>query len=999
MHGLCRLLSLLLVLTSALHAEKLEMFTRSFKVQPAFLPQSDLESKPGDDPFGPEPVQNKPLKQRLEEAGIRFPTGSSVSRGPNGEIVCRNTEENLELLRKHIDTVNATGTTSPSKAAPSQITRTFKVPPDFLAWGPASKTTSSATAADPFAADAAPATSLSDDTPPTHPTSARQTLEAAGVTFPAGASASFNPFTGILTVTNSQENLDLVEVYTQALRKQEAATIAFTLTVIEGPGDLIRKANAAASKATNASKQLAELLDQTKQPGSNVRVVGDAFLETKSGTRATLEAVCEHNHAALFTLDAKSRASITREMRQTGLRFEVEPIVSADGDIIETSFNLELIATPPAKRQLSVSAPITAHEAAFPVTDFSASQFNTSINFFIGHTHLIGITKPLGTAQESTDTLRAAFLTATLRHAEALPLSQPRVAAPSSVPDGMIFAALPAPDVFSGPAMAGPKGIALQAWLINQGVTFPSGSSLEHRDDTLRCVNTLDNIALIAAIAEREVNLKPATVALTLHTVEASATFLRDLTRQTLSSADDSGMFAAVEAAVARGDATFINSTFFETKSGTHATRHAVREHSYLNGFVTDAQGRPRLTFASRLVGSIFDIEPTVGADARTIEFPFTHELHSTPPLIHHAHFRDPATQQPFEIPLTDFNIHKTLTTLSLTKGGTKLLSLNPPTGRDKADVLWATFLKCDVVPQVPLKPRAVFELPKPPAPQKPHSDKQITRAFRVNASDMQKWLEPGPGKEHHKSPKQLFEEAGITFPGGASVSYAGVTSQIIVRNTPENLDLVEAFISGLDDGPRYSTVAFTTHVLQGPGPLLRRLTAQAASKSNHRAELDELLAAVKTDTVQHLNTARIEAKSGTRANSTQAHENIFIADVSVNEKGESYFSQEMRQVGLRVELEPTLGTDGSTINLTLSPEFHTAPPLEHREYLIDTQGRRLEFPLTDYFTSKLTTAITIPSGTARLLSLYKPTGKPEFEKEDILQAIFITCDILRAGE
>jgi hypothetical protein len=40
-----------------------------------------------------------------------------------------------------------------------------------------------------------------------------------------------------------------------------------------------------------------------------------------------------------------------------------------------------------------------------------------------------------------------------------------------------------------------------------------------------------------------------------------------------------------------------------------------------------------------------------------------------------------------------------------------------------------------------------------------------------------------------------------------------------------------------------------------------------------------------------------------------------------------------------------------------------------------------------------------MPDGTTRLLSLYKPTGKPEFEKEDILQAIFITCDILRAGK
>jgi len=40
-----------------------------------------------------------------------------------------------------------------------------------------------------------------------------------------------------------------------------------------------------------------------------------------------------------------------------------------------------------------------------------------------------------------------------------------------------------------------------------------------------------------------------------------------------------------------------------------------------------------------------------------------------------------------------------------------------------------------------------------------------------------------------------------------------------------------------------------------------------------------------------------------------------------------------------------------------------------------------------------------MPDGSARLLVLYKPTGKPEFEKDDILQAMFITCDLLRTWE
>ena len=409
-------------------------------------------------------------------------------------------------------------------------TRTFKVTPDFLAWEAttktaAAKTTSSTTpTADPFGPDPTPATSLPDDTPPTHPVSARQTLEAVGLTFPEGASASFNPLTGILTVTNSPENLVLAAAYTQALHEQEPATVAYTLTVIEGPGELIRQANATASKTVNAFKQLSALLDLAKQPGSNVSVVADAFLETKSGTRATLEAVREHNHSTQFTLDAKSRASVMREMRQLGLRLEIEPTVDVEGTIIKTSLSLSHIAAPPAQRQVSVTDPVTAHAADFPVTDFSGTQIVTSVNFFSGDTQLIGVTKPVGTPQENADILCAAFLTATLRRVEALPISQPKAVAPPSVPPGMIFTALSIPRGKFDPSLektptlpapsflAAPSRITLQEWFIQQGVTFPAGSSIKHRDDVLSCVNTLDNIALIVAITERELSTDPKTV-------------------------------------------------------------------------------------------------------------------------------------------------------------------------------------------------------------------------------------------------------------------------------------------------------------------------------------------------------------------------------------------------------------------------------------------------------------------------------------------------------
>jgi hypothetical protein len=278
---------------------------------------------------------------------------------------------------------------------------------------------------------------------------------------------------------------------------------------------------------------------------------------------------------------------------------------------------------------------------------------------------------------------------------------------------------------------------------------------------------------------------------------------------------------------------------------------------------------------------------------------------------------------------------------------------------------------------------------------------RQQTRTFWVNPAHMAEAMEEDPFTgQRRKDVKQLFEEAGITFPDGASNHYAVTSSQLVARNTLENLRKIELFLADLE-ARHWSpgNLTFTTHVLQAPGPLLRRLTTQAANKSSHRAELDKLLAAVKAGSAQTLGTNRIETKSGVRATTQQGAEHTALADVRISKEGVPEIITETRNVGFKVELEAIIGADGQTIELNIAPEFHTTAPFEHREHILDTQGRRLEFPLTDYHCFKLTTGTTMPSGTARLLSLHKPTGKPEFEKEDILQAIFITCDILRVGE
>lgn len=246
------------------------------------------------------------------------------------------------------------------------------------------------------------------------------------------------------------------------------------------------------------------------------------------------------------------------------------------------------------------------------------------------------------------------------------------------------------------------------------------------------------------------------------------------------------------------------------------------------------------------------------------------------------------------------------------------------------------------------------------------------------------------------KTARSILEAQGITFPEGSSAKFIASTSTLVVRNTQPNLDLCEAFAGGcgLGRGP-HPALALTAQVLQGPGPLLRRIVAQAAPRNDHRAMLDELLAAVKTDAVQALDTSRIETRSGNRITTQQGHDGAALSGLALDGQGGSLPWHDPLFSGLLLKLEPTLGADGVRVGLTLASEFHTAPPLPRQEHLMDDQGRRVDFVLTDSNRARLTTDLNILDGHTQLVHLWQPTGKAELEKADVLQVMFITSDIL----
>lgn len=106
------------------------------------------------------------------------------------------------------------------------ITRSFHVPPDFIQNAPAGP--AAGAPVDPFAAQAPAAGGLT-----VRRMGAKEFLESRGVTFPEGTSANFNSATSMLTVRNTIQNMEMVELFVEQASKASPKLAVITVRMLE----------------------------------------------------------------------------------------------------------------------------------------------------------------------------------------------------------------------------------------------------------------------------------------------------------------------------------------------------------------------------------------------------------------------------------------------------------------------------------------------------------------------------------------------------------------------------------------------------------------------------------------------------------------------------------------------------------------------------------------------------------------------------------------------
>tara|TARA_R110000850_G_scaffold136245_3_gene257367 strand:- start:788 stop:1921 length:1134 start_codon:yes stop_codon:yes gene_type:complete len=96
--------------------------------------------------------------------------------------------------------------------------------------------------------------------------------------------------------------------------------------------------------------------------------------------------------------------------------------------------------------------------------------------------------------------------------------------------------------------------------------------------------------------------------------------------------------------------------------------------------------------------------------------------------------------------------------------------------------------------------------------------DELYTNVYVVRPNFLKKLEETTPVLEHVKATEALIRQ-GITFPPGGSVAYIPATSQLIVRNTQDQMELIEALVdhvNGVRGRQVYIVVREVTFTLKG---------------------------------------------------------------------------------------------------------------------------------------------------------------------------------------
>ena len=256
--------------------------------------------------------------------------------------------------------------------------------------------------------------------------------------------------------------------------------------------------------------------------------------------------------------------------------------------------------------------------------------------------------------------------------------------------------------------------------------------------------------------------------------------------------------------------------------------------------------------------------------------------------------------------------------------------------------------------------------------------------------------------------PQESLENAGITFPEGASAKYIPSSNLLIIRNVEDEMELVDAYLDVRHYHPA-SDIKIINEFIEVDRNLYQdwlfknRITIDG---TDFRKIVQKW---IKAGEGTVLDTTVVSSRQGNRAKAESIRELIYPTEFEpaklpekVNldgpdstgpETANNGAAFEVRNLGVTLEVDPVVQADGKTIDLNLAPQMvklagYTRWPPPENGNLKPTHK------LPQFYTIKTTTHVRVENGRYAFIATHRPLKPSDPNLKNTIVLHFVRADI-----
>ena len=252
----------------------------------------------------------------------------------------------------------------------------------------------------------------------------------------------------------------------------------------------------------------------------------------------------------------------------------------------------------------------------------------------------------------------------------------------------------------------------------------------------------------------------------------------------------------------------------------------------------------------------------------------------------------------------------------------------------------------------------------------------KILNRFNTNSSQPEN-VDRGKNSESNapirRNVEPFLTAQGIDFPAGSSAIHNRQSSTLTVYNEPKNIDLVETFVdAGCLAPPKM--IRFCVQVIEAEAEILQELSRDNSGLTDHKDAWDTIQKAIDGGRGRAVDVVAIETRSGQRCSVVRAE-----------------VTRESKPKELRVELKPSLGPDGISMDVDLSMK-RVGQETARRFIASNAQEERADDSLTnDFHPLGLTTSFGTVDGMWRMIGTWHSSGADG----KVMQALFVRAGVM----